>query len=86
MTWARVGELDFETKFGSDIPKDYKIDKRIVHPNYNKQASRYDDIALFRLEQDVQFSPYVRPLCLNTDQSLNPPKLLASGWGKLNSG
>lgn len=66
-------------------PKDYKIEQRIIHPNYKKPSS-YNDIALFRLEQNVEFSEYVRPLCLNTDQSLNPPLMAATGWGKTNYG
>lgn len=85
-TWARVGELDLKIKFGDDVPKDIKIDQRIIHPHYNGSVSRYDDIALFHLKQDVNFSANVRPICLNTDQSLNPTEFVASGWGKLNYG
>lgn len=72
--------MDFNTELDNKIPYNYKIDKRIIHPNYKDNVTYYDDVALFRLERDVQFSPYVRPLCLNTDQSLNPSKLLATIW------
>lgn len=43
----------------------------------------YDDIALLRLKTDVEFSPYIRPVCLNTDQSLLNPttEIIATGWG-----
>ncbi|XP_022172614.1 serine protease snake-like [Myzus persicae] len=79
--WARLGELDYLSETDDARPKDYKIVQRIIHPNY-KSTSLYHDIALFRLERDVDFSPFVRPICLNTDNMLRPPAIIATGWGK----
>jgi len=79
--WARLGDLNYLTDTDESKPKDYKIEKRIVHPNYKRPIS-YNDIALLRLEQIVEFSEFVRPLCLNTDQSLDPSLVVATGWGK----
>ncbi|XP_060870124.1 serine protease snake-like [Metopolophium dirhodum] len=79
--WARLGELDYNSKTANARPTDYKIVDRIIHPNY-KPPSLYNDIALFRLERDVDFSAYVRPICLNTDNTSTPPTVMATGWGK----
>ncbi|CAI6367504.1 unnamed protein product [Macrosiphum euphorbiae] len=81
--WARVGELDYISETDHASPKDYKIIQRIIHPNY-KSTSLYHDIALFRLERDVDFSPYVRSICLNTNNKLKPSNSyeMATGWGK----
>ncbi|CAI6344853.1 unnamed protein product [Macrosiphum euphorbiae] len=78
--WARLGELDYNSETADYKPTDYKIVKRIIHPNY-KSPSLYNDIALLRLERDVNFSAYVRPICLNTD-ILTPSAVMATGWGK----
>jgi len=83
--WARLGELDYLSETDDARPKDYKIVQRIIHPNY-KSTSSYHDIALFRLEKDVEFSPFVRPICLNTDNMLRPPAIIATGWGKTDVG
>lgn len=84
--WARLGELNYLTDTDDARPKDYKIVQRVIHPNY-KNPMLYNDIALFRLEEDVTFSPYVRPICLNVDpymQSTTPQKVIATGWGQIN--
>ncbi|XP_060851918.1 serine protease snake-like isoform X2 [Rhopalosiphum padi] len=79
--WARLGELDYDSESDEARPLDYIIVERIIHPNY-KPPSVYNDIALFRLERDVEFSPFARPICLNTDHSLIPPAIIATGWGR----
>lgn len=79
--WVRLGDLDYISETDEARPKDYKIVERIVHPNY-KPPSLYNDIALFRLERDVEFSAFVRPICLNTDHSFRPPAIIATGWGR----
>uniref|UniRef100_A0A2H8TSH9 Serine protease snake n=1 Tax=Melanaphis sacchari TaxID=742174 RepID=A0A2H8TSH9_9HEMI len=83
--WARLGDLDYLSETDEARPKDYRIVERIVHPNY-KPPSLYNDIALFRLERDVDFSPFVRPICLNTDHYLTPPAIIATGWGRTETG
>jgi len=79
--WARLGELDYNSETADARPTDYEIVERIIHPNY-KSPSLYNDIALFRLERDVHFSAYVRPICLNADNILTPSAVTATGWGK----
>jgi len=84
-SWARLGELDYLSETDEARPKDYRIVQRIIHPNY-KSTSSYHDIALFRLERDVDFSAFVRPICLNTDNTFTPPAIIATGWGKTDVG
>ncbi|XP_060842098.1 venom protease-like [Rhopalosiphum padi] len=78
--WARLGELDYLSDIDDARPTDYRIIERIIHPKYNPD-SHYNDIALFRLEKDVGFSSYVRPICLNTNHSFTPTAVVATGWG-----
>jgi len=75
-------------KWPSDTsPKDYKIKQRIIHPNY-KPTSLYRDIALFLLERDIDFSPFVLPIYLTINNKLKSSNSyeMATGWGKTDVG
>ncbi|XP_022170994.1 venom protease-like isoform X2 [Myzus persicae] len=64
--------------------KDYRIVEHIIHPDY-KPPLLYNDIALFRLEREVEFSEKVRPICLNSDPYLTPIKQIVTGWGRIST-
>ncbi|KAL5242096.1 hypothetical protein ACI65C_009506 [Semiaphis heraclei] len=81
VSWARLGDLNIYSEPDDASPVDYKIVERVVHPNYNSTYV-YNDIALFRLEEEVKFSAHVRPVCLNTVQNLNFKVATATGWGR----
>jgi len=81
MQWARLGDLNVVTDTDIAQPKDYRIVEHVIHPDY-KPPLKYNDIALFRLETEVEFTAYIRPICLNTDPAINPEVLIATGWGK----
>ncbi|XP_050421565.1 venom protease-like [Adelges cooleyi] len=83
--WVRLGDLNIDTDTDNARPSNYEIVKRVIHPNY-QPPSLYNDIALFRLNKNVEFSSYVRPLCLNIDRSLTPTRAVATGWGQIQSG
>jgi len=83
-TWARLGDLNLVTTTEFSKPADYKIVEHVMHPDY-KPREHYNDIALFRLETEVKFSSYVKPICLNSDESLKPPDAIATGWGRTGS-
>lgn len=69
------------SKANDSQPKDYRIEEHVLHPCY-RPPSVYNNIALFRLETDVKFSEYIRPICLNTDPLLEPNMQVATSWGK----
>ena len=99
LTGVRLGEWDTSTdvdcddsfineKVCNDAPVDVPIELKIPHENYDPQGSnQHNDIALLRLSRNVQYSIYVRPICLPIDQSLRnndfiKQTLSVAGWGK----
>lgn len=81
VSWARLGDLNIYSEPDDASPIDYEIVERVVHPNYNSTYV-YNDIALFRLGEEVKFSAYVRPICLNTVQTFRFKTATAIGWGR----
>lgn len=63
-------------------PLQLNIAQTIKHPQFTN-AVKYYDIALLRLERDVEFNQYIRPACLaETFDDASQGKALASGWGQ----
>lgn len=63
------------------------IEQKIPHDGYNEQnKNRANDIGLIRLNSEVSFTDYVRPICLpssvNSPRTLTNEKLISSGWGR----
>ncbi|XP_050547384.1 venom protease-like [Daktulosphaira vitifoliae] len=83
--WVRLGDLDIESDTDDAQPVNYDIIRRVVHPDF-KPPSRYNDIALFYLDKDVDFSEYILPLCLNANHQLYMTNLIATGWGLTSTG
>lgn len=83
--WAYLGDLTDSSRVDSRRSRDYQIAEHILHPCY-RPPSVYNDIALFRLELDVRFSEYIRPICLNSDPYLEPYMQVATSWGKTSFG
>ncbi|XP_070507428.1 serine protease easter-like [Chironomus tepperi] len=96
---VRLGEYNLDTeidcddayvyeKVCSDPPIDVRIAEIIPHPQYNpNDKSQFNDIALLRLEKDVQFSEFIKPICLPIDSRIRDDllvdqKLEVAGWGK----
>lgn len=61
-----------------------KIDERIRHPDY-LLPSKYNDIALLKLERSVAFSPSIRPACLADEFRPFSERTIATGWGRTES-
>jgi len=79
--------LDIKSTTDFAEPKDFRIVEHVTHPDYKPTVDkRYNDIALFRLETDVIFSSYIRPICVNADPLLNPSPQIATGWGRTATG
>lgn len=81
-SWVRVGDLNLKRTDDDAKPQDIRIIERIKHPMY-KPPSEYHDIALLKLEIDVQFDAWIRPSCLpySLPDTGNDDKATATGWG-----
>ncbi|XP_044262358.1 venom protease-like [Tribolium madens] len=78
---VRLGDLDLQSVADDAQAQDYTVSQKIIHPNYHAPA-QYDDIALIKLDKDVQFSPSIAPICLETLTNLPNYNFIATGWGK----
>lgn len=46
--------------------------KIVIHPSWNISDDRYDaDIAILLLDRSVEFTGYIRPVCLDDDPDLH---------------
>ncbi|KAF2898237.1 hypothetical protein ILUMI_07939, partial [Ignelater luminosus] len=67
----------------ADPVVEINIEKKIVHPEYRRVEGK-NDIALLRLEKNIQFSNYIQPICLpvreSPDSSPNS-EMHVAGWG-----
>lgn len=61
------------------------MDEIIVHPDYIS-TSKYNDIALIRLNKEVKFNDHIRPACLYNNGNINSRKVTATGWGSIEYG
>ncbi|XP_017072738.1 serine protease grass-like [Drosophila eugracilis] len=86
-TVAYLGEFDTTTVIDCS-PKEcmpnaiaISVDAQITHPSFVNYLE--NDIALFRLARKVQYSDYVKPICLLTNYNPLPQirYLTATGWG-----
>jgi len=62
------------------------IEKVFIHPNFVKKTFN-NDIALLKMKGEVDFSDFIRPVCLPPwDRSYNGQNTIVVGWGKLSEG
>ncbi|XP_063392762.1 phenoloxidase-activating enzyme-like isoform X2 [Cydia fagiglandana] len=65
------------------------IEKYTVHPNYNKNSNRQNDIVLIKLARMAPYTDFIRPICLpSLDITQKAPKKLymtVAGWGAVNA-
>lgn len=77
-----LGEYVVDSTEDDARPMLFSVIERITHEGF-KYSSKYDDIALLRLDRNVPFSQYIRPACLAETYSDSPDgKAIASGWGR----
>lgn len=80
--YVLLGELNYASNTDDAYPQQFNVIERIKHPNF-KPPSKYNDIALLRLNSSVQFNQYIRPACLQQAHIIDASKVVASGWGKI---
>lgn len=62
----------------------YTIIEMIIHPLHSERIIDHD-IALFKLNKNVEFNLFVQPICLPA-KNLEPKLAIATGWGRLGPG
>lgn len=62
----------------------YEIIERMKHPNFTSKSIDHN-IALFKLDKDVEFNDYVKPACLPNDNE-EPKLAFVAGWGQTEFG
>ncbi|XP_029342707.1 serine protease Hayan isoform X2 [Acyrthosiphon pisum] len=83
---VRLGDLNLQTNNDGAHPVEFLVDETIVHPDYIK-TSKYNDIALLRLDNEVKLNNHIRPACLyNNDNIDYSQKVTATGWGSIEYG
>jgi len=62
------------------------IEKVFLNPHFVKKTFN-NDIALIKMKGEVEFSDFIRPVCLpHYDRSYNGHDTIVVGWGKLSEG
>lgn len=90
---VRLGEFDLATEVDcqgntcADPVLVLGVEEKIAHEGYNeKNPNRANDIGLIRMDSEVTFTDYVRPICLpslvNSPRAANREKLVSAGWGR----
>ncbi|KAK7078934.1 hypothetical protein SK128_020193 [Halocaridina rubra] len=85
---VRPGDRDIskEGEINSN-PQEVDIERIYIHPEYRHDSGiRYNDIALLRTVQKIQFSPLVFPYCiLPRSRDMGGAPLTVSGFGQVNA-
>uniref|UniRef100_A0A336MXK1 CSON006990 protein n=1 Tax=Culicoides sonorensis TaxID=179676 RepID=A0A336MXK1_CULSO len=92
---VRLGEYNLQTEVDCTRNKtecvqsqylDVGIEKITPHPLYNKgYNAKSNDIALIQLIEDINFTPYIRPICLTEPYHPHPysnTNMVVSGFGR----
>ncbi|KPJ09950.1 Serine protease easter [Papilio machaon] len=89
---VRLGEWDTETEkdcnddYCSDPPVDVMVVQVIVHPMYDRRLHN-GDISLLRLEKSINYTDFIRPVCLPTTEFVASQDYVigttftTAGWG-----
>ncbi|XP_077589759.1 coagulation factor IXa [Stigmatopora nigra] len=85
--YVRLGELNVTVDEGTE--QNILVSRQHIYPRYDSRVNSYDhDIALLRLQRPVNFSDYVRPICLGptafTEALMKRASpATVSGWGQV---
>merc|ERR1719376_499706 len=75
-----------------ELPNPNEVNRTVVkiirHPRYNQDVQMDNDIVLLRLDHPVEFTDYIRPVCLAAMNSTfyNGTMSWVTGWGTVDSG
>lgn len=65
----------------------YKVSTWIAHPQYNKQNRFENDIGLVKVNKQIVYSDWIKPICVPNSEILKSRdldgfELTVSGWGR----
>jgi hypothetical protein len=84
-TIARLGDLNLKLTNDGAQPVNYLVEEVIQHPQY-KPPAKYNDVALLKLDREVEFTEFIRPACLFKTDTFHINKTVATGWGRIDYG
>lgn len=76
----RLGEQNLKRHDDGAETQDFRIEQIIRHPDY-RASSKYNDIALFKLDRNVAITEFVKPACLWQTFDVNYTSAIATGFG-----
>lgn len=79
--YVRLGDLDIATENDKVKPQEFKVARRIPHPDY-KSPVKYNDIAVITLDRNVTLNEFVAIACLDVERNHDQETLIAAGWGQ----
>ncbi|XP_065565648.1 trypsin-1-like [Artemia franciscana] len=83
---VRLNEFDISSKDDGLDTLHVNVEKIFVHPLWNEKEFK-DDLAILRLEQEVDFDPNLVPVCLpRGDETFTSKSATVSGWGVTKEG
>jgi len=63
-------DLDFS---GDDFHTEMrKVQSTFFHPEFKDDTSAYFDVAVVKMDRQVEFNDYIRPICLPARSQSNP--------------
>lgn len=80
-SYVRLGEFDILREGETEI-QDYEIEEIISHPDYDRGTQR-NDIAIVKLNQTVEYTQFVRPICLPNAEPQPDEDTIVAGWGRI---
>uniref|UniRef100_A0A1L8DQW0 Putative trypsin-like serine protease n=1 Tax=Nyssomyia neivai TaxID=330878 RepID=A0A1L8DQW0_9DIPT len=80
--YVRLGDHNLARTDDDGDPQQFNIREIVRHPEY-KSSSKYNDIAVMKLDGRPRLGKFVRPACLWQTPNINYTKTVATGWGQI---
>ncbi|XP_069175553.1 venom protease [Procambarus clarkii] len=81
---VRLAEHDFNSDEDGATPEDFSVVETVLHPDYNPFQA-YNDLALLKLNQDVNIQSNKMPACLpwgnESSTNITGHNVIVTGWG-----